>query len=106
MGEWWDTTNTPARCGDVVVDPNTRGLIKACDRDRWWLSPLYGQTISAIDCFPQRHPWFDNVILGTVRLELEAVRGCRHEAFAEALGYRRAPLKRQRNDSSRVERSS
>jgi hypothetical protein len=76
MGEWWDTPNTPADVRDVVVDPTPGGLIKLVTRDGGGSVLFTVQTIQRDRLLVLNGTLgIDNVILGTVRLELETVRG-------------------------------
>jgi DNA-binding transcriptional ArsR family regulator/uncharacterized protein YndB with AHSA1/START domain len=76
IGEWWETANTPADVRDVVFDPTPGGLIKQVTRDGGGSVLFTVQSIQRDRLLVLNGTLgIDNVIIGTVRLELEAVRG-------------------------------
>jgi DNA-binding transcriptional ArsR family regulator/uncharacterized protein YndB with AHSA1/START domain len=76
IGEWWETPNTPADVRDVVFDPTPGGLIKQVTRDGGGTVLFTVQSIHRDRLLVlQGTLGLDNVILGTVRLELETIRG-------------------------------
>ena len=76
IGEWWEAPNTPADVRDVVFDPTPGGLIKQVTRDGGGTVLFTVQSIQRDRLLVLNGTLgLDNVIVGTVRLELETVRG-------------------------------
>jgi uncharacterized protein YndB with AHSA1/START domain/DNA-binding transcriptional ArsR family regulator len=76
IGEWWATANTPADVRDVVFDPTPGGIVKQVTRDGGGTVLFTVQSIQRDRLLVLNGTLgIDNVILGTVRLELETVRG-------------------------------
>jgi DNA-binding transcriptional ArsR family regulator/uncharacterized protein YndB with AHSA1/START domain len=76
IGEWWETLNTPADVRDVVFDPTPGGMVKQVTRDGGGTVLFTVQSIQRDRLLVLNGTLgIDNVILGTVRLELEAIRG-------------------------------
>jgi DNA-binding transcriptional ArsR family regulator/uncharacterized protein YndB with AHSA1/START domain len=76
IGEWWEAPNTPADVRDVVFDPTPGGLVKQVTRDGGGTVLFTVQSIQRDRLLVLNGTLgLDDVILGTVRLELETARG-------------------------------
>jgi DNA-binding transcriptional ArsR family regulator/uncharacterized protein YndB with AHSA1/START domain len=76
IGEWWEAPNTPADVRDVVVDPTPGGLVKQVTRDGGGTVLFTVQSIQRDRLLVLNGTLgLDNVVVGTVRLELETIRG-------------------------------
>jgi len=76
IGEWWAAPNTPGDVRDVVFDPTPGGLVKQVTRDGGGTVLFTVQSIRRDRLIILNGTLgLDNVLVGTVRLELEAARG-------------------------------
>jgi uncharacterized protein YndB with AHSA1/START domain len=76
IGEWWATPNTPADVRDVVFDPTPGGLVKQITRDGGGTVLFTVQSIQRDRLLVMNGTvGIDKTIVGTIRLELDAVRG-------------------------------
>lgn len=76
IGEWWSTANTPADVHDVVFDPVPGGLVRQVYRDGGGTVLFAVQSIQRDRLLVMSGTLgFDKVIAGTVRFELDGIRG-------------------------------